>query len=411
MKKKLNVLYWMLYDFANTIYSMNVVSLYFALWITVDKKGEDIFYSIALSVSMIMAAILEPLTGAMSDIHGRKIPFLLVFTLVCCVATGLIGTASTLVIGLIFFAIANTAYEAANVFYNALLYDISTKENIGRISGYGVGLGYIGTIFGLLMVKPFVVAGGRQSAFIPTSILFFLFSVPCLFLIREPIPAEKKIFKIEIKKALQRIKDTFRQSQKYPGVIRFVLAAFVFFNAINTCIIFMSVYTKKVIGFSDPEMVTFYIISTTFAILGSFLFGFLTDRLGAKKALSISLGIWLTGLTIAMLTASRGIFYLVGPLVGIGLGSTWVSSRALAVQIAPEGKIGEIFGLYGLAGKSSAILGSLVWGITVLAFGFLGLFKYRIAIFVQCLFIIIGWFILRGVPYGNRHGASTVEVL
>ncbi|MEW6040646.1 MAG: MFS transporter [Elusimicrobiota bacterium] len=397
---------WALYDFANTIFSMNVISLYFALWVTVDMAGEDIFYSVALSGSLILAAIVEPITGAMSDVYGRRIPFLFFFTAICCLFTALIGTANSLLVGLALFVVANVGYEVANVFYNALLPEISTKENIGRISGYGVALGYVGTIFGLLLTKPFLLSSGRQAVFLPTGAIFFLFAIPCLLFVKDkncktlsPTPSFSSAFK----KSFLRIKDTFTESHKYPGLIRYLAGLFIFFNAVNTCIIFMSVYTKKVIGFSDTDIITFYIVSTIFAITGSFIFGFITDKIGSKHSLVISIFIWCSGLFIAFISNNPKMFWLAGPLIGIALGSTWVSSRALLVELCPCEKIGEVFGLYGVAGKSSSVVGSLIWGLTVLLLGTTGLLKYRIAIFLQIMFVILGWFVLRKVPgrFGN----------
>lgn len=405
-----------MYDFANTIFAMNVISLYFALWVTVDMKGEDILYSLALSGSMLLVAISSPIMGAVSDRVGKRMPFLVFFTLISCAFTALIGLANRLFFGLLFFAVANFCYQTAIIFYNALLPEISGKGQIGRVSGYGISLGYCGTIAGLLLVRPFVLKYGRQAAFIPTAILFLLFSLPCFLFVKDQL-AERKDkprlfllrglsakqkgrgkFELQIKRAFRKIKETFIHIKEYPGLFNFLIATFIILNAVNTIIVFMSVYTKKVIGFTDPEIITFYIISTIFAILGSFIAGFVTDRLGSKRTLSIVLRLWCISILLAIISMSKAMFWVVGPLVGICLGATWTSARALVVDLSPPQMVGEVFGLYGLAGKSASIIGPLIWGLIVWAFGFLGILKYRLAIFTLLLFLGGGYLFLRKVP-------------
>jgi len=395
-----------MYDFANTIFAMNVISLYFALWVTVDMKGEDIIYSWALSGSMLLAAVFSPIMGTISDRLGRRMPFLIFFTLICCVFTALIGLINKLILGLLFFAIANFCYQTAAIFYNALLPQISAKGQIGRVSGYGVGLGYCGTITGLLLVKPFVLRYGRQAAFIPTAILFLLFSLPCFLFVKDRLVDKRNKFELQIKEAFRKIKETLMRIREYPGLFNFLIAAFLALNAINTLMVFMSVYTKKVIGFTDSEIVTFYIVSTVFAILSSFVTGFITDRFGSKRTLSIVLGLWCISILLVAVSFSKTVFWIVGPLVGICLGATWTSARALVVALSPPQMVGEVFGFYGLVGKSASIIGPLIWGVCVWAFGFLGISKYRLAILSLLLFLILGLIILQKVPNSIQEVAK-----
>ena len=411
INKKLTIFSWAMYDFANTIFAMNVISLYFALWVTVDMKGEDILYSWVLSGSMLLAALSSPIMGAVSDRLGRRMPFLIFFTLICCAFTALIGLTNKLALGLLFFAVANFCYQIAAIFYNALLPQISAKNQIGRVSGYGVGFGYCGTIVGLLLVKPFVLKYGRQAAFIPTAFFFLLFSLPCFLFVKDLMVERTDKFKIRITDSFRKVKETLTRIKEYPGLFNFLIAAFIALNAVNTIIVFMSVYIKKVIGFTDPEIITFYIVSTVFAILGSFVSGFVTDRFGSKRTLSVVLGLWCITILLAAVSFSKTIFWVVGPLTGICLGATWTSARALVVDLSPSQMVGEVFGFYGLVGKSSSIVGPLIWGLTVWAFGFLGIFKYRLAILALLLFLGAGYLFLRKVPNKKYGGKSSAHKL
>lgn len=394
-----SILSWSLYDFANTIFSMNIISLYFPLWVTVDKGGEDILYSVALSLSMMLVAISMPLLGAFSDRMGRRMPLLIGLTFTSVAFTALIGVFDHLTLGLIFFALANFGYHAALVPYDALLPQVSRGYSVGKVAGIGVALGYVGAILGILMVKPFVSEAGRSASFIPTALLFLLFSLPCFFMVKEKKERVSPLSWHALSEEVLKIKNTLVSSARYPGLLRFLIANFIYCDAVNTVIAFMAVYANQVVGFNDSMIRILLIVSTTFAVAGSLLFGWLTDRIGAKKTLVVVLYSWIIGLVVAMVSFSPLLFWMVGPIVGIALGGTWVSARSLVVDLSPPEKVGEIFGLYNMGGKFGFILGPLVWGAIVWMCSGLGILKYRIAIFSLLLFIIMGLSILRKVPF------------
>ena len=179
------VISWAFYDFANTIFAMNILSLYFVLWATEDHSSTQLTFSLFLSGSMLASAVTAPFYGSISDIVGKRILLLATGVAVCALATSLIGVLGGVTVGLILFAIANYSYQSSNIFYDALLPTVSNSNNRGKTSGFGVALGYIGTITGILMVSPFVEEWGRQAAFIPTAFLFLLFSLPCLVFVKE----------------------------------------------------------------------------------------------------------------------------------------------------------------------------------------------------------------------------------
>jgi UMF1 family MFS transporter len=394
-REKLAIFSWALYDFANTFFAMNVISLYFALWVTVDKGGKDILYSLTISSSILLMILVLPTLGIASDRMNKRMPFLIHSTLLCIIFTAFLGIIENLILGLILFILANFFYQLAIVFYNALLVQISKTSEIGRISGYGVSLSYLGTICALILVRPFVLRSGHQAAFFPTALYFFLFSLPCFLFVREE---KQESTKIEFLKIIKGIKGTIKDLKKIDHLFNFLVASFLSLNAINTVLIFMSVYAKKVIKFSDMEINNFFILSSIFAICGSVVSGFISDRIGPKRAMSLVLLFWSITLSIAVLSFKKQVFWITGLLGGLSLGSSWVVSRALAIKIIPKSRLAEFFGIYGVTGKFSSIFGPIIWGLIILLLEPLGLLRYRLAIISLLCFIILGYLFLRKIP-------------
>jgi MFS transporter, UMF1 family len=393
--KKLAIFSWCLYDFANTIFSMNVISLYFALWVTVDHDGQDILYSTALSLSMLAVALSVPVFGALSDTTGKRRAPLIGLTLLCIFSTGLIGTTDHLWTGLILFMVANYGYQSALVFYNGMLPSISQGSHVGLVSGYGVALGYLGSIIGMLMVKPFVESGGRSSAFLPTAGLLLLFSLPCFLFVKDRETRSVPFFRI--KEAFNTLKKTFLRARQYHTLFRFILIHFLVLDAVNTIIAFMSIYASKVIGFDDGQIIKFLISSTVGAMIGSLIIGILVKRKGTIWSYWLVLGLWIVSLSLAAVSQSESLFWLVGPIAGVGMGGVWVVSRAFIVELSPPEKVGEFFGLYGLAGKAASILGPMLWGGVVWALNTTGTLKYRVAVTVLLGIVIAAAFLFRGL--------------
>jgi UMF1 family MFS transporter len=389
---------WCLYDLANTIFSMNIVSLYFVLWLTVERDCPELYYSLALGISIFLAALIMPIIGDITDKLRRRVPFLAGFTLACVFCTALLGLVKTTFFALFFFALANFFYQLSGVVYNSILPQVSTPQTLGRTSGLGVSLGYLGAILGLLLVKPFLELGGKQATFIPTAFLFLFFAVPAFIFIKDvPHPRIPKI-ELKMKHTLERIGKNLSQIRQDPAMLRFLISAFLCLNAVNTIIVFMGVYAKRVINFSDAKIIYFMSISTVFAIVGSYLIGLLTDRWGSRNSLNLIIKAWCLTIFFAGIAVSPRMFWIIGPLSGICLGGTWVAARTMLVELVPEEKIGQMFGLFGLAGRFSSILGPIIWGIIVWALSGIGAFRYRIAIASVFLFMFAGYLTFQKVP-------------
>ena len=397
------VLSWALYDFANTLFAINILSLYFVLWVTVDQGASQTSFSLTLSGSMLAVALCSPMLGAVSDRYGRRIPLLMAVVLVCVVLTGAIGQVGGLIAGLALFAAANFCYQTGNVFYDSLLPTVSTEENRGRISGLGVGVGYVGTITGILMIAPFVDRWGREGAFLPTAALFLLFSIPCFLFVKEAKP-EIPFNAGLIKDGYSRLLTTLVNARQHSNLLKFIAARFLYVDGVNTLLIFMAVYTTQVIGFSDGQVRLLLITSTTFAIVGSFFFGRMVDRVGPKRTLTVVLTLWIAVFVIAAVTFYAPVFWLVGALAGVALGGTWTADRAFLTRLAPPEQMGEFFGLYQLAGRFAAVTGPLIWGLTVDNLVGLGDWRFRIGILALLVNVGLGFLVLTRVQ--EQRGAQ-----
>jgi UMF1 family MFS transporter len=391
---------WAFYDFANTIFSMNVISLYFALWVTVDHGRQDILYSGALSASMIAVAVSAPIFGVISDQTGRRRLPLAFLTIVSVFATVLIGQTNLLWVGILLFIIANYCYQSALVFYNGMLPNVARRSSIGIVSGYGVSLGYLGSIVGLLIVEPFVTNGGRSAAFLPTGILFLTFAIPCFIFVKD---SNQNIFPVNIGLAFITLKKTIANASDNQILLNFFVVHFLILDVVNTIIAFMSVYANKVIGLNDKQITSFLIFSTVFAMMGSLLFGWLIKHKGTTFSYWTVLCLWLTSLFLIIVSSEETLFWVAGSLAGLGIGGVWVVSRTIVIELSPPEKIGEFFGIYSLTGKVASIIGPLLWGGIVWALQDTQTLKYRAAVGILFLITVVAVFLFNNLQKSFRR--------
>jgi len=399
---------WGLYDLANQFFVLNIVSLYFIRWLTLEKKMPELFYSAAFGISNLFIAALGPILGAFSDLSGRRRPFLIYLTLLSVIFTMALGLSENIILVLVFFAIANFGCQAASVFYNALMKNISSQKNIGLVSGIGKMLGYTGAIIALQITKPIVLESGYRATFFPTGIFFLLFALPCMIFIKDTAAKENTAYEtgdgsgipvsLKIRQALTALKATVLNINKFPGLADFLKGSFFGLCAVNTVIVFMSIYATRVFKLDENQVINLISFSTLFAILGSFFSGLLSDRFGHRNCFIAVFFLWVFCFLGGALGRNNVIYWAVGALAGLSLGATWVVSRALAIKLVPREKMGEVFGLFNLIGYIAAIIGSLFWGVIVWALSPLAELGYRIALASQILFILCGIIFLLRIP-------------
>ncbi len=371
---------WVLYDLANTIFSLNIVSMYFTLFLReqVGEKRADGVVGYMTAASMGTIFVLSPLLGALTDQARRRVPFLIVSTVVCVACTLGLGRGS-LWVSVVLWCLANMAYQAGLQFYDALLPEVSTPENRGWIGGIGVGVGYLGSfvgiITGMLMLQKWNMS--MPALFTVTGLLFLLFALPSFFWIRERgNPRVRRFNMASVGEAFRQVRDTLGHAKQYPGLLRFLIGRVFYTDPINTVIAFMGLYVVNVAtrsGRTTDEATALaqiiMLVAISLAVAGGFGWGRITDRLGPKRTLNIVLWLWIANFLLAATVGWFGLpiwlLFVVASLAGLGLGGTWCADRPYMLRLSPPERIGEFYGLYGMVGRFSAVSGPLVWALIV----------------------------------------------
>jgi MFS transporter, UMF1 family len=407
---------WALYDFANTIYSYAVVSYAIGLW-SVDRLGASdgqFWVLFAGAASVLINAVVSPVLGAMSDRTGGRVRYLLFFTAMTVIASGLIGLTDVAAIGLVLYAIANFGYQAALIYYDATLPVVARPEARGRVSGIGVAVGYLGTIVIALLI---LVLDSKASGltFLMAAALFAVFSLPLFVYVREPARSDAAPFRLrDVAGSWRQLWHSVEHARAVPGLLRFLVSRFFYTDPVNTVIVVMSVFATQAIGISQSMANVVLLILTVVAVIASFGWGQLVERIGPKRTLLIVLGTWCIGLVIAGSVLSLPTFLVGGAFLGAGLGGVWTSDRVFLLRLSPPAQVGEFFGLYGIAGKFSAVSGPILYGSivsTLLSAGW-GAGAYQVGIFSFLILLLVGAALLRGVPEPPAdHGADATDRL
>ena len=372
---------WACYDFANSPFTTLVITfvyaIFFAQVIAPDPNTGLILWSRAVSVTAVVVAVFSPVLGAIADSGGYRKRFLILATAVCVIATsalygvepGEVWAALALVV------VANIAYEFATVFYNAFLPDVSTPECIGRVSGYGWGLGYIGGLLALAialvtLVQPetpwFGFSTENGENFRATNLLvagwFVVFSVPPLLFLHDT-PRQLSAASSPVRDAFAQLARSFREIRRYEHAARFLFAHMLFNDGLVTIIAFGGIYAAATFGFTLEEVLLLGIVLNVAAGLGALVFGHLDDRLGGKVAVIISILGLMFATFIAIFATSKSAFWVAGIVMGICIGPNQASSRSLMARLTPTSVQNEFFGFFAFSGKLTAFLGPFLLGV------------------------------------------------
>ncbi len=401
---KKHIISWTLFDFANSSYSAVIAAVVFPVYYATVVVGNetglgDLWWGRAISVSMAIVALSSPFLGGIADYGGLRKRFLFLYTAlsVAAIASFSFLHKGMVIEGFILIVIANLGMEGGLVFYNSFLPRIALPEYQGRVSAWGFGVGYAGSILSLLCAIPLVRAGQFELTWLMVASFFALFSAPAFLFLPKDIKGKFSAVQAGVKGFTFTLK-TLKEMWKRTEFRKFLIAYLIYEDGVNTVIVFSGIFAATTIGFKPQELIVLYIIVQITALLGAFIMAKPVDFWGPKKVVMFSLLMWTSVATIAFFIITKAQFWMLASVAGLGLGTVQAATRAFYIQFVPEGKEAEYFGVYSLVGKSSAILGPLIFGMISTTFG-----SQRPAIISVAAFFLIGMIILRTVRGGEPN--------
>nr|WP_237409645.1 MFS transporter [Chlorobium phaeovibrioides] len=386
--------------------------LYFKNVICGGEAYGDALWGASISVSMLLVAVVSPVLGASADYSGRRKRFLFSFTILSVAATALLSFAGPgmAVYAILLFVLANIGFEGGLVFYDSYLKEITSEKSIGRLSGYGFAMGYLGALSILLLMRPLLEGGisalnasNVQMSFLLSALFFALFAAPIFLVFRDENKRVGSILSVEaVLRSLREVRHTVTHIMNYPDLSRFLLAYFFYNDAILTVIAFSSIYAQNTLHFTTSELIVFFMLVQTTAIAGSVIFGFVTDKIGPKRTIVITLCIWIAVVLGAIVLEGKESFFMVGMLAGMSMGSSQAASRSMMARLTPPSHVTEFFGFYdGTFGKASAVAGPLVFGLVSSGAG-----SQKAALASLLVFFVVGMVLLTRVRSVSALGSG-----
>jgi len=363
---------WYLYDFGNSAYAavvlLAVYSAYFKGQVVGGSEGTRL-WGLSVGIAMLVVAVISPILGALADFTGSKKKFMLFFTAISIVFTAALffvmpGDVFT---GMLFFILAEIGYRAAQVFYNALLPEIASPEEMGKVSGNGWAIGSFGGIVCLIIVLALIMLIGgdfvTRLSFLITAVFYFISTLPTILWLHERAEPQKlQRGENFLQVAFKRLGNTFRTVKNYREFVKFIVAFLIYNDGIMMTLDFAAIIGAVLFGMEQQQLVIFMIIVQITSVAGAYLFGIISHHYSSKKALIVSLILMIAIVLSLLAVNSVIIFYVIGALAGFALTGVQSVSRTMAGQFAPEGKSAEFFGFFEVGGRTSSFIGPTIYG-------------------------------------------------
>jgi UMF1 family MFS transporter len=373
---------WCSFDWANSAFPTVVLTFvfaaYFAKGVAADEVTGTSQWAFTISLSMGLVALTSPILGAVADAAGRRKPWVFVFSLIAIAATALLWFArpdpSAALWTLLCVAVGNFAFEMAFVFYNAILPAIAPREMIGRLSGWGWGLGYAGGLVCLVIAlfvfvqpdpPPFGLDRAAAEHVRATALLvaawFAVFSVP-FFLFVPDTPAAGRPIGAAVREAIATLRGTVTHLGRYRSVALFLIAHMIYTDGLNTLFSVGGLFAAVTFGMDFDEILLFGIALNITSGVGAFAFGWVDDRIGPKRTILIALAALMVLGAALLLVQSKTWFWALALPMGIFFGPAQSASRSLMARLTPPALSAEMFGLFSLSGKATAFMGPAIFG-------------------------------------------------
>ncbi len=407
-----------MYDFANSGYTTVVLTAIFNAYFVAAVAGNAPWATFAwtatLSLSYALVIVTAPLIGAYADLRACKKELLLVTTAGCVLGTAalaLVGPGD-LLIAVVCVVISNFFFCTGCDLVAAFLPELARGRNLGKVSGWGWSLGYIGGLLTLGVCLAYISwaqdAGRVADQFVPVAMLitagfFALASLPTFALLRErAVPQPLASGASLHASAFARLADTLRHAARYPDLRRF-LVCIVFYQAgVQTVITLAAIYAEQAMGFNTLDTLILVLVVNITAALGALFLGNVQDRIGHVRTIALTLVGWIVTVLIVWMADTRPLFWLVANLAGLCLGASQSAGRALVGYLSPKARRAEFFGLWGLATNLSSILGPVTYGTV----SWISQGNHRLAMLITGVFFVAGLLLLGGVDAHRGRRAA-----
>ena len=415
---KREVFAWSMYDFANSGYTTVVLTAVFNAYFVsvVAQKAEwaTFAWTAVLAVSYLAVMIAGPFIGAYADARAAKKRVLMIVTTGCVISTALLSLAGPgmIIWAAVFVIISNFCYAIGENITAAFLPELAKPESLGKVSGWGWSLGYVGGLVALGICLAWIMTaetrGQSTSNAVPatnliTAVVYALGAIVTFIWLKErSIPAP---ISSDALSAYARLAKTAREAARYNDLLRVFVCGTCYQAGVATVITLAAIYAQEVMGFTTQDTLILVLVVNVTACIGAFGFGYVQDAIGKKKALAITLVGWMAMVVFAWFATTPPLFWVAANLAGICMGSSQSAGRALVAFFSPPDRAAEFFGLWGVATRLSAILGPLTYGTVSWASGG----NHRLAMLITIVFFIAALIVLAGVDEARGRRAVCAD--
>jgi len=374
------VIAWAFYDWANSAFATTVMAGFFPVffkqyWNAGVEVTESTFrLGLTNGVAALVIALLAPVLGAIADRSSSRIRMLMTVTVLGCAATAglaLVGQGHWLAASALYLT-ASLGFWGGIVFNDSLLLHVAEPEEYDLVSGYGYALGYLGggLLFALnvlMTMRPqmFGLADASEAvrvSFVMVAAWWFLFALPCAFVVRERKSAPSVPPSEAVRQGLRQLAGTLRELRRYRHVVLFLAAYWLYIDGVNT-VIKMAVDYGLSLGFDSSNLVAALLLTQFVAFPAALAFGWLGRRIGPRRGIFLALSVYVGATIYAYFIDGVRDFFVLAVVVGLVQGGIQSLSRSYFGRLVPEGKSSEFFGFYNMMGKFAAVLGPLLTGI------------------------------------------------
>ncbi|MBN1334917.1 MAG: MFS transporter [Deltaproteobacteria bacterium] len=373
-QRKLQHWAWYLYDFGNSAYAAVVVlavySAYFKGSVVGGAEGTRL-WGISVGIAMLVSAAISPVLGTIADFSASKKKFLLISSATSWVFTALLFfvTRGEVFIGMLFYILAEIGYRAGQVFYNGILPEISTPEDIGRVSGNGWAVGSLGGIVCLLLVLPIIMIFEGSDvpvrlAMVITAVFFALSSIPLFVCVKERAVAQRlPRASAYLTLSFRRLMRTIRSIRHFKEFVKFMVAFLIYNDGIMMAMDFAAIIGAVMYGMNQQQLIIMMIIVQVTSIFGAWVSGIYGQRAGFKKALMGSLVLMLIVILWMLFNRTLLGYFVITAVAGFALTGVQAVSRTMTGLFAPAGQSAEFYAIESVAGRTSSFIGPTVYGL------------------------------------------------